>query len=239
MKNQTIIITGGANGIGKETAKMLARDNKVIVLDNDFSACELLKKDNRKIITHFCDITSKDSVDETVEALFLKHGNIDILINNASIQTIHNVLDLSLEDWNMVLNVNLTGTFIVSQSVVKKMIGGKILNIISTHYNKPRSSHIHYDISKAGVAMLTKAMASELAPRKITVNALAIGATYTNMNKAYNVFPHLVEEALTKIPLKRICAAEEIAGYIINVLSHFGEYTTGSIFTIDGGRSLM
>ena len=167
-----ILITGGANGIGKETAIKLSDNNTVIVIDSDKLGCSLLKNEYKNIVVYNEDITNYNKMDELINDLFKKYKKIDILINNAAIQTISNIMDLPLNEWQNVINVNLTATFYMTKLVGKKMKeNSTILNIISTHYNKPRVDKLHYDVSKAGVAMLTKGFAMELASKKVTVNA--------------------------------------------------------------------
>ena len=237
-KNKVVLITGGAEGIGKATVLKFIKNSKVIVIDKDQEACKELKNKYPDIEVYNNDITDLDKIREIINIIFKKYNNIDVLINNAAIQTTCNLMDIDIEDWNNVINVNLNGTFIISQSVAKKMKkNSTILNIISTHYNKPRGTRLHYDISKAGVAMMTKAFALELADSNITVNALAIGATYTKMN--YDFDTEKVLESTTKIPLKHICKPEEVAEYIYNIVNSFSKHSTGSIFTIDGGRNLV
>lgn len=235
-----VLITGGAGGIGKATAmKFRHNDSIVIIIDNDKVACNNIKKSDELIVYH-CDITNYKKMNLIIEEVFSKYGNIDILINNAAIQTSSNVLEISLEDWKKVIDVNINGTFIVSQLVAKKMKSNStILNIISTHYNKPRIHKLHYDISKAGLEIMTKGFALELAERKITVNALAIGATFTNMNKGFEISKASVNKARERIPLKKICEPGDIAKYIYNIINDFSDATTGSVFIVDGGRNLV
>lgn len=238
MKQKIILITGGAKGIGLATAKLLSLNNKVIIIDNDTEACKKLF--NYNIDVYNDDITDYKKIKEIIDALFAKYKNIDVLINNAAIQTANKLLEMSIDDWKNVIDVNLNGTFIISQLVAKKMKNNStILNIISSHYNKPRPERLNYDVSKAGVALMTKGFALELSHRKITVNALAIGATYTPMNYIYEKDKNAEKVALSKIPMEKITTADEIANYINVIISELSEFSTGSIFTIDGGRSLI
>lgn len=238
MSRKTVLITGGANGIGLATAKLLAANSKVIIIDKDKEACDKLQKYNIEVYNE--DITNYNRMEEIVDKIFQKYDNIDVLINNAAIQTTFRILDMPFEEWKSVIDVNLNGTFIISQLVARQMKNNStILNIISSHYNKPRNSKLHYDVSKSGVALMTKGFALELANRKITVNALAIGATYTSMNSIYEIKKNTEMEALSKIPMNKITTADEIAHYINVIILEFADFATGSIFTIDGGRSLI
>lgn len=238
MKQKIILITGGAKGIGLATAKLLSLNNKVIIIDNDTEACK--KIFNHNIDVYNEDITDYKKIKEIIDVLFVKYKNIDALINNAAIQTTNKLLEMPFDDWKNVIDVNLNGTFIISQLVAKKMKNNStILNIISTHYNKPRPERLNYDVSKAGIALMTKGFALELSHRKITVNALAIGATYTSMNYIYKQDKESEKIALSKIPMEKIATADEIAKYINIIISELSEFSTGSIFTVDGGRNLI
>lgn len=238
MEQKVILITGGAKGIGLATAKLLSLNNKVIIIDNDGEACKNLFDYNIDVYNE--DITNYKKIKEIIDAVFEKYENIDVLINNAAIQTTNRLLELPIDDWKKVIEVNLNGTFILSQLVAKKMKNNStILNIISSHYNKPRPERLNYDVSKAGIALMTKGFALELAGRKITVNALAIGATYTSMNYIYELDKNTEKVALEKIPMKKITTTDDIAKYINIIISELSEFATGSIFTIDGGRSLI
>lgn len=239
IKNKVVFITGGANGIGKATALLFSKDNKVIVIDNDEKACKELKEENKEIEVYNEDITNYNNIEKIIDEIFNKYKNIDILINNAGIQTIAPISKLTLKEWDEVLKVNLTSNFYITQLVSNRMKNDStILNISSTHYNKPRVDHAHYDISKSGIVTLTKLFAIELAPKKITVNSIAIGATYTNMNKIFEEKESVANIAKNKIPLKCICNPEDIADSIYDVINDFSQKTTGSVFVIDGGRNI-
>ena len=157
MKNNVVLITGGAKGIGLATASLLSRDNLVIIIDNDENACQELKNSNEKIVVINKDISDYTEMSKTINNIFETYENIDVLINNAAIQSTCDMLLIDIDDWRKVIDINLNGTFIISQLVARRMkCGSKILNIISSHYNKPRRCRLHYDVSKAGVALMTK-----------------------------------------------------------------------------------
>ncbi len=242
LKKKVVLITGGARGIGRATVNKFlneSSENTVIIIDKDMAACKKFQE-RENLVIYNCDITCYEQMELIINEIFKKYGNIDVLINNAAIQTTKNILKIDLEDWKNVIEVNINGTFIISKIVAKKMKSNStILNIISTHYNKPRRDKLHYDISKAGVAMMTKGFALELSKRNITVNALAIGATYTSMNEIFKINKVAEFLAKSKVPLKKIYKSDEIAEYIYNIINNFSKATTGSIFTIDGGRNLV
>ncbi len=239
LNNKIILITGGVNGIGEATAIKFCKNNKVFVIDNDAKNCERLKNQYPEINVYNEDITRYEQINLIVDSIINNYGNINILINNAAIQNVCNIMNLKLSDWEMVLNVNLTATFYITQYVANRMKkNSTILNIISTHYNKPRIDKLHYDVSKAGVAMLTEGFALELAKKEITVNAIAIGATYTSMNKCFEN-KEILEEAKNKIPMHYIASADDIANHIFNFICYYSDSTTGSIYIVDGGRHLI
>ncbi len=238
-KQKIIIITGGAKGIGKAVACFFSLGNyKVVIIDNDKEALERFNND--KIEKYFGDVTKEHEISQILEECYLKHGKIDILINNAAKQKVSNFSSLSYEEWDDILKVNLNGPFLCTKQVIKYMNqGGTILNVISVHHDKPRMNKYHYDVSKAGVAMFTKEMGLALASSQITVNAISFGAVATDMNKDWLNNKKKKEEVLARVPLKIIFSSEEIARFIKVIIENFSRYTTGSIFTIDGGRSLI
>lgn len=235
---KTMLITGGANGIGKSIVEKFKSDYNVIVIDKDIKTINKLKKEHKEVRYYHETVTNYPRIKKIIDEIYLKYNNIDVLINNAAIQTVDNISKLSIQDWKEVIEVNLTANFYITQLVSNRMRNGStILNITSTHFNKPRTDHPHYDISKSGVTTLTKLFALELACRDITINALAIGATYTDMNKDFNI-KAIENNARNKIPMKHICTPDEISNYVYNIISNFSSETTGSIFVIDGGRNL-
>ena len=233
--NKTILVTGGANGIGRALVDKLSINNKVIVIDNTKTTIPF----NKNVDFYEEDITNYENIKKIVSNVFEKYKNVDILINNAAIQTVSNIMNLSIDDFKKVLDVNLNANFYLTQLLSNKMQqGSTILNIISTHYDKPRIDKVHYDISKAGVSILTKTFALTLADKGITINAIAIGATYTNMNLDFSFDSKQEKETLEKIPLKHICTPEQIAQYVYDLINMFSTETTGSIFVVDGGRNI-
>ncbi|MEG0022127.1 MAG: SDR family oxidoreductase [Bacilli bacterium] len=237
MKN--IIITGGANGIGKETALLFSKNNNVIIIDNDKEKLEKLKG-VIGIDIYKCDISNEKEIYKTFLIIKKKYKKIDILINNASQQIESSLDNTKIKEWKHIIDINLTGTFIVIKQALNLMSNGAtILNVISVHHNIPRKNKYHYDSSKAGVAMLTKEIAIELAEKGITVNAISFGAVDTNMNKDWTSNIEMINNVLEKVPLKILFKPEQIATFIELIINNFSRYTTGSIFTIDGGRSLL
>lgn len=236
MKKKTIVITGGSNGIGKSISLLYLNDNyNVCVID---IVNELDKNNN--IDYYYGDVSNEFQMRNIFKMISNKYNNIDILINNAGKQEISSFEKMSISSFKSIVNNNLNGMFICTKLAYKYMKNGsKILNILSVHHFKPRINKYHYDVSKAGINMLTKELALELACKNITINSLSFGAVKTNMNKEWLDNSKEVDKVISKVPLKILFEADEIARFAKNILDLFASYTTGSDFIIDGGRSLV
>ena len=241
LKEKTVIITGGAKGIGKAIALELLKEKcRVIILDIDKNEGRKLQNDLNDMIEFInIDISKEEQVKEANDYIMSKYKKIDILINNAAKQTENEFFKMSVKEFKEIIDTNLVGTFICSNIFGKSMKkGSKIINMLSVHYNKPRKNKYHYDASKAGIAMLTQEMAIELADKGITVNGISYGACNTPMNSNWIDNKDILKNTLKKIPLKWIAEPEEIARFTVVILKEFSDYATGSIFNIDGGRNL-
>lgn len=236
MKKKTIVITGGSNGIGKSISLLYLNDNyNVCVID---IVNELDKNNN--IDYYYGDVSNEFQMRNIFKMIGNKYNNIDILINNAGKQEISSFEKMSISSFKSIVNNNLNGMFICTKLAYKYMKNGsKILNILSVHHFKPRINKYHYDVSKAGINMLTKELALELAYKNITINSLSFGAVKTNMNKEWLDNSKEVDKVISKVPLRILFEADEIARFAKNILDLFASYTTGSDFIIDGGRSLV
>jgi len=240
------LVTGASKGIGKAIALTLAQEGSyVIVNDINLDEANAVVKEiiasGGKAISIKADVSQKKEVRTMVKETIINFGKIDILVNNAGIQTVTPFLELSEEDWQRVIDVNLKGTFLCSQVVAKEMVKykkGKIINISSIHQSTPRFNKIHYDVSKAGIAMLTKDMALELSKYKINVNCVAPGAIITPMNKDILESPKKMAEIESMIPWKRMGKPEEVAQAVLYLASNESDYITGITIQIDGGSSL-
>lgn len=239
IKNKTILITGGANGIGRELVKILCVNNRVLFFDKDVEhgmqvKNELLKKGNVEF--YELDIGNLQNVKDVVDSIKTKKIKVDILINNAATQRIGDFVDNEFLD---VVMTNLLGTMQITKEVIPMMdAGSTILNVLSVHAFITRRHKISYDVSKAGLLMFTQELALELAPKSITVNGISIGAANTSMNSDWINIPSAIESVKKKIPLGKIVEAKEVAKNIIAVIKNFSRETTGSNFIIDQGRSL-
>lgn len=245
-KDKITLITGAGQGIGKAIALAFAKEGSfVAVNDIDINkAIEVANEINNSsgnAISVKADVSKSNDVQIMVKEIINNFGRIDILVNNAGIQTVAPFLELTEEEWDEIFKVNLKGTFLCSQMVAKEMIKfekGKIINISSIHYSIPRFNKAHYDASKAGIEMLTKDMALELAKYKINVNCIAPGAIATPMNEDILNSPEKLAEINTKIPWKRMGKPDDISKVATFLASDDADYITGATICIDGGLSL-
>jgi meso-butanediol dehydrogenase/(S,S)-butanediol dehydrogenase/diacetyl reductase len=245
LKGKRVLITGGASGIGAATAaRFLEEGSRVCVLDRDAQACEQIKRELPALAeTIIADVTDLMQVEAAfAEAIRLMDG-VDVLINNAGISIRHKFLDITPEEWERVLAVNLTGVFYVAQTAARHMWeryateagSGVILQTASTNGVMGYPYYADYNATKAGVIELTRSMALELAPR-VRVCAVAPGYVLTPMQRA-EYSDAMLDEVNRKIPLGRHAKPEEIAALFAYLASDDAAYATGQVFTIDGGET--
>lgn len=239
INKKVIIITGGANGIGLEIAKKFVKNGaNVYVLDIDSSKKTLLNRNN--INFYCCNISINLEVKKCIQEILLKEKKIDILANNASKQIISEFENYREDDYIEIMKTNFIGACNCIHNVIPNMHSGStILNILSVHSSKPRKDKYAYDCSKSVLELLTKELALELANKQITINGLSFGAVNTMMNSEWKRFPKLKKIAKENVPLGIIFEPQQIANFCFTVINQFSTYTTGTIFTIDGGRSLL
>lgn len=241
-KKKTAIVTGAGQGIGYGIALALAKhDCNVVICDLDKKVCEKvatkIKKTGAKTLALSCDVSQKDQVDDLIKKTIEKFKTIDILINNAGIFPKKDFSQIKEADWDQVLQVNLKSMFLCSQACVKKMKAkAKIINISSIASLIGFKGFVHYCASKGGVNSFTRALALELADKKINVNAVAPGAIKTpgaSMTKKQE------EQTSATIPLKRVGTAKDIAGAVVFLASDQADYITGQVLVVDGGWTLQ
>lgn len=232
---KTVLITGASRGIGRCMAINLSKKGYTVIANfnkSEEQALELQREYNIDIFK--ADITKREEIKKMVKYCTEKYGKIDVLINNAGISQIKLFTEISDDDWNNIINTNLTSVFLVSQEVTRNMIqnqSGCIINISSMWGDVGASCETHYSSSKAGVNGLTKAMAKELGLSNIRVNAIAPGVIDTDMNK--NLSDETINMLKENIPLNKIGKPEDIskcAEWLIE-----DNYTTGQIIAVNGG----
>ncbi len=240
MKNKVVIVTGGSRGIGAEIVRTLAKENYSIVLNYNKSEEQAkqiqqeLLKEGKKIEIFKADVSKREEVKELIRFTLERFHTIDILINNAGIAQEKIFTEITDEDWNKMIQINLNSVFYCTQEVLPTMIHNKsgcIINISSIWGITGSSCEVHYSVAKAGIDGMTKALAKELGPSNIRVNSIAPGAVDTDMNK--DVTEKEWEEIKKEIPLRRIGKPEHIAKCIKWLIED--NYTTGQIISINGG----
>ena len=240
LKDKRVLITGGASGIGAATAaRFLEEGSRVCVLDRDAAACGHIKHElpalGEAIIADVTDLMQVEAA--FAEAIRLMDG-VDVLINNAGISVRHKFLDITPEEWDRVIAVNLTGVFYVAQTAARHMWergSGVILQTASTNGVMGYPFYADYNATKAGVIELTRSMALELAP-KVRVCAVAPGYVLTPMQRA-EYSDAMLAEVNGKIPLGRHASPEEIAGLFAYLASDDAAFATGQVYTLDGGET--
>lgn len=234
------IVTGASRGIGREIAKTLAKEGIQVIANYNKSeqkAEELKKELNRENIDidiFKADVSKREQAHELVEYTLKKHGKIDILINNAGIAEFKEFTQITDFEWNEMINTNLNSVFIMSQEVLKNMIHNKngcIINISSVWGLVGSSCEVHYSTAKAGINGMTKALAKELGPSNIRVNAIAPGIIDTEMNN--DIKEYDLDIIKNDTPLGKIGKTEDIAKCIKWLIED--NFTTGQIISINGG----
>jgi len=239
-KNKPVaLVTGAAQGIGKSVAIALAHEgyNLILTCKTSIDALELLAKEltAKGILCLTCqsDVASYSATQSLFEAINAFTSHLDLVVNNAGISYVGLLTDMSAQEWQTIINTNLTGLFHTSKWAVPKMVQQKkgiIINLSSIWGNQGASCEVAYSASKGGVNAFTKALAKELAPSHIRVNAIACGVIDTSMNA------WLDPATLTQsIGLSRLGTPKEIADAVVFLASDKASYITGQILTIDGG----
>lgn len=242
------IVSGAAKGIGRACAERLATlGHPVVCLDVDSPGTETMANEIRdeggEALGVDGDVSQPEDVEWAVNRCVDRFGPPGVVVNNAGIQTHHAFLDLPVEDWDRVHEVNLKGMFLLGQraaaSMIEDGVEGRIVNISSIHDSDPRSGKVHYDTSKAGVLMLTREMALALAEHGIRVNCVAPGAVTTPMNDDLLDDEAAVSEVAAGVPLGRVGEPADVADVVEFLVGERASYLTGVRIPVDGGRELI
>ena len=244
MPNQVVIVTGASYGIGKATAIALAQEGySVFITDIDKKALidtkTTIETFNKNVFIADLDIRNHQQINQVIDDA-CEIGKLYLLVNNAGLPSLRKpTVDISVEEWESLMNVNLSGTFFMSQSFGKKLIqqgeGGCIINIGSTHGHVGFKGASAYGIAKAGVIHLSKVLAIEWAEHNIRVNTISPGSTMTESRAESFSDPIRKEELLSRIPLGRFCTPDEVANAVLYLADPKSSYVTGQTILLDGG----
>ncbi len=241
LEGKVALVTGGARGIGKAICERLAEEGcKLaivdIMLDVAQATADEFKAKGVEAQAFAANVAKFEDADSTVKAVAEAFGGVDILVNNAGITRDTLIMRMKEEDWDLVLDVNLKGTFNFTKAVFRTMSkrgGGKIVNIASVVGRMGNAGQANYSASKAGVIGLTKTSAKEFASRKICVNAVAPGYIQTDMTDA--ISDAAKDAFMTVIPMKRPGGPQDVANVVYFLCSQDSDYVTGQVINIDGG----
>lgn len=240
--SKTVIITGASKGIGAATAILFAQKgyNVVINYNNSYESasllCRSLVSNGYSVITQKANVANRLEVELMVKETVYKFGSVDILVNNAGIAHRALVTETDEIDFDKIMDVNLKGVFNCCKAVIPSMVNkksGKIINISSMWGQVGASCEVAYSAAKAGVIGLTKALAKELAPSGITVNAIAPGIIETGMNSDISVED--LNDFISEVPIERMGNADEIASSVEFLASDRADYITGQVLGVNGG----
>ena len=249
-RKKVAVVTGSTKGIGRAIALAFAASNSysgIVINGKNLDEAIAVSKEVTSLDTDSipvqADVSKEADCVRLIEAAVTHFGRIDVLVNNAGIQQEIPFAQTSLDEWYKILAVDLTGPFTCSREAVKYMLrqkpkGGVIINISSVHQTIPKPHYVPYSTSKAGIEMMSKTMALELARDNIRVNVVAPGAIETEMNRELKKNAQERQKVLKRIPLSRIGRPEEVANVVEFLASDKASYVTGASYFVDGGMTL-
>ena len=255
LEGQKALVTGGASGIGRAVAIALGRAGADVVVNyvrGEDQANEVAAEINKcgsRAYAHQADVSSEEQVMNMFRKMFQELGTIDILINNAGLQKDAPFDEMTVDQWNQVINVNLTGQFLCARESVREFkrrgvvkavscAAGKIICMSSVHEIIPWAGHVNYAASKGGVMLMMKSIAQEVAPFRIRVNSIAPGAIRTPINRQAWDTPEAYDRLMELVPYKRIGEPDDIARAVVWLASDYADYINGVSLLIDGGMTL-
>lgn len=248
LAGKVAVITGASKGIGRGIAVRFGQEKMKVFInyhhDSDMAdkVVEEVKEAGGEAIAVRADVSKEEEIKQLIETAIETFGSLDVLVNNAGIQTTCPSHELSLEDWHKVMDTNLTGAFVGCRETIKYMLAhniqGNIINVSSVHQKIPKPFHVHYASSKGGLRLLTETLALEYAPHGIRVNTIAPGAIATPMNEHILSDPKQHEAVLSLIPMNRVGEPKQVASAAAWLASEEASYVTGVTLFVDGGMTL-
>lgn len=258
LQNQVAVITGASSGIGTGIAKSMAEAGATVIvnhsseksLENAKSVLKEITDAGGKGITYQCDISKEDEVVKMFKDVIEEFNTVDILVNNAGIQKDAKFTEMTLDDWNAVIGVNLTGQFLCSREAIKEFLRrgidpsrslacGKIIHISSVHEIIPWAGHANYAASKGAIKMLMQTLAQEYGADKIRVNSIGPGAIQTPINKQAWETKDALNALLELIPYNRIGQPKDIGNLAAFLASDLADYISGASIFVDGGMTSL
>jgi glucose 1-dehydrogenase len=253
LDGQVALVTGASSGIGKATAEALAASGAAVVVNYRSShepahdLVDAIERMGGAAMAVEADVSDPAAVEAMFDAAVGRFGAVDILVANSGMQKDATALDMTLDDWRRVIDVNLTGQFLCAQAALRQFRAqgrrpasralGKIVCMSSVHDVIPWAGHVNYAASKGGVAMMMKTLAQEMAEAGVRVNAISPGAIRTAINSE-ETESAAAEKLLRLIPYGRIGAAEDVANAAVWLVSDFADYVVGATIYVDGGMTL-
>ncbi|MCB1084082.1 MAG: SDR family oxidoreductase [Simkania sp.] len=256
LKGQKAIVTGSSSGIGKGVAIALAKAGADVVINYAGSkeraeeVAQEVSAIGRQALVIKADVSQEDQVQAMFKETVEKFGTVDIVINNAGLQKDSCFADMTIDQWNKVIGINLTGQFLCSREAIREFLrrgirkevscaAGKIICMSSVHEMIPWSGHANYAASKGGVMLLMKSIAQEYASQRIRVNSICPGAIRTPINKEAWETPEAYEKLMNVIPYKRIGEPPDIGHTAVWLASDLADYINGTSIFVDGGMTLF
>lgn len=248
LKDKVVVVTGGGRGLGRAFALALGAEGaRVVVASRNAADLDGVVADAEKIGIEAwarpTDVTDEASVDGLVDEAVDRFGRVDVMVNNSGVILTRPLVDLTVEEWDLIVDTNLRGVFLGCRAAGRHFIarggGGKVVNIASNYALKGYPWHAAYSASKAGVVGLTRSLAVEWARHGVQVNALAPGYTVTDMSASAMADEQLNDKILRTIPARRMGHPDEMAPWVVALAGPASDFMTGEVVTVDGGQTVF